>query len=175
MPSNDFEQTDSSHGGLRRQAAAGRYGSGQVKQRSLTTGPVPRTKSAMRATSTPLIAIGSGAVLLGGCAFTGGVPDRLEDKIQGYYAEHAVEEGGQCATPEMASMTRRKVVGSSAARTVLRVRYSYFDSSEGAVPAWPLVLDQDRACTGSAERDFTLERGRLGYAVVGMSGPARDE
>jgi hypothetical protein len=149
--------------------------SGHGNHGSLTTGRAPRTKTAMRATSRPLIAIGSGAVLLAGCAFTGSVPDRLEDKIQGYYAAHAVEEGGECGTPEMASMTRRKVVGSSAERTVLRVRYSYFDASEGATPAWPLVLDKDRACTGSAERDFTLERGKLGYAVVGMSGPTRAE
>ena len=116
-----------------------------------------------------------GAFLLAGCAFTGGVPDRVEDKIQSYYAAHAVEEGGQCAAPEMASMERRKVLASSAERTVLRVRYSYFDASEGATPAWPLVFDKNRACTGSAERDFTLERGRLGYAVVDMSGPTRAE
>jgi hypothetical protein len=31
----------------------------------------------------------------------------------------------------------------------------------------------ERPCTGFAERDFTLERGRLGYKVVGMSGEAR--
>jgi len=129
----------------------------------------------MRARATPLIAPALASVLLAGCAFTGGVPDRLEDKIQGYYAAHAIEEGGECVTPEMASMTRRKVVASSADRTVLRVRYSYFDSKEGATPAWPLVLDGERACTGSAEREFTLERGKLGYAVVGMSGPARGE
>jgi hypothetical protein len=129
----------------------------------------------MRASPTPLIAPALASVLLAGCAFTGGVPDRLEDKIQGYYAAHAVEEDGACGAPEMASMTRRKVVVSNAERTVLRVRYSYFDSSEGTTPAWPLVLDGNRACTGSAERDFTLERGKLDYAVVGMSGPTRAE
>ena len=129
----------------------------------------------MRASAAPLIAPALASALLAGCAFTGGVPDRLEDKIQGYYAAHAVEEGGACATPEMASMARRKVVVSSADRTVLRVRYSYFDAKEGATPAWPLVLDSERNCTGSAEREFTLERGKLGYAVVGMSGPARGE
>jgi len=129
----------------------------------------------MRARATPLIAPALASVLLAGCAFTGGVPDRLEDKIQGYYAAHAIEQGGECGTPEMASMTRRKVVASSAERTVLRVRYSYFDLSEGRTPAWPLVLDGERACTGSAEREFTLERGKLGYAVVGMSGPTRGE
>jgi hypothetical protein len=129
----------------------------------------------MRANTTPLIAPALASVLLAGCAFTGGVPDRLEDKIQGYYAQHAVEEGGECASPEMASMARRKVVTSSAERTVLRVRYSYCDASEGTTPAWPLVFDKDRACTGSAERDFTLERGKLGYGVVGMSGPTRAE
>ena len=30
-------------------------------------------------------------------------------------------------------------------------------------------------CTGLAERDFTLARGQLGYTVVEMSGPARDQ
>ena len=129
----------------------------------------------MRAHARSLIAPSLASVLVAGCAYTGDVPDRLEDKIQGYYAAHAVEEDGQCATPEMAGMTRRKVVASSAERTVLRVRYSYFDASEGTTPAWPLVLDGNRACTGSAEREFTLERGRLGYAVVRMSGPTRAE
>jgi len=35
------------------------------------------------------------------------------------------------------------------------------------------VLLAERPCTGFAERDFTLERGRLGYKVVGMSGEVR--
>jgi hypothetical protein len=37
------------------------------------------------------------------------------------------------------------------------------------------VLQVERPCTGVAERDFTLVRGRIGYQVVEMSGPVRDQ
>ena len=63
-------------------------------------------------------------------------------------------------------MTKRKVLESSAERPLLRVRYSYFDPSRDGARDWPQVLLAERACTGFAERDFTLERGPLGYQVV---------
>jgi hypothetical protein len=114
-----------------------------------------------------------GALTLAGCALRDPPPDELATKIQQYYARHAIEEDGGCPSPEIAGVVRRKVLESSGARTVLRVRYSYFDPSRGGGADWLRILDAERACTGFAERDFTLERTRLGYVVVGMSGPTR--
>ena len=85
---------------------------------------------------------------------------------QSYYAGVATEEEGACPSPEIASVTHRKVLESSAERTLLRVRYSYFDPSRDDDASWQQVLLAERPCTGFAERDFTLERGRLGYKVV---------
>ena len=109
---------------------------------------------------------------LAGCASLD-EPDELQQKLQAYYAGHASEEQGACPRPEIASVTHRKVLQSSAERTLLRVRYSYFDPSRAGDASWQQVLLAERPCTGFAERDFTLERGRLGYKVVGMSGEVR--
>jgi hypothetical protein len=98
--------------------------------------------------------------------------DDLAAEIRQYYARHASEEDGRCASPKIASVTERKVLASGGEEATLRVRYSYFD--ESAQPTdWTRVLQLERACTGFAERDFTLVRGPLGYQVVEMSGPAR--
>ena len=120
----------------------------------------------------------AGLLVLGcltGCTTTP-PPDDVTTKITQYYAEHASEEGGRCAEPEIASVTKRKVLGSSGEVTHLRVRYSYFDPSQGSTPAWmPSVLQAPRACTGVAERDFTLVSTDLGYKVMQMSGPVREQ
>ena len=112
------------------------------------------------------------ALSLAGCASLG-APDELQQKLQTYYAAEASEEDGACPHPEIASITHRKVLESTADRTVLRVRYSYFDPTRDDDASWQQVLLAERPCTGFAERDFTLERGRLGYNVVGMSGARR--
>jgi len=109
---------------------------------------------------------------LAGCASLD-EPDELQQKLQAYYAGHASEEQGACPRPEIASVTHRKVLESTGERTLLRVRYSYFDPSREDDASWQQVLLAERPCTGFAERDFTLERGRLGYKVVGMSGEVR--
>ncbi len=112
------------------------------------------------------------ALALAGCASLG-EPDELQQKLESYYAGAAAEEDGACPQPEIASITHRKVLESSAERTRLRVRYSYFDASREGDASWQEVLLADRPCTGFAERDFTLERGTLGYQVVDMSGERR--
>jgi hypothetical protein len=101
--------------------------------------------------------------------------DDVTTKIAQYYAEHASEEGGRCAEPEIASVTKRKVLGSSGQVTQLRVRYSYFDASAPGATDWTRVLQAPRACTGVAERDFTLVSTDLGYKVMEMSGPVREQ
>lgn len=111
-----------------------------------------------------------------GCASLPPPQDRLAEEIAQYYAQNAVEEDGQCPSPEIASVTKRKVLASgaaAAAATRLRVRYSYFDASVPGATDWTRILRAERECTGFAEREFTLERGELGYKVVEMSGPAR--
>jgi hypothetical protein len=99
--------------------------------------------------------------------------DDLASEVAQYYAAHASEEDGRCTSPEIATVTKRKVLASSAEATRLRVRYSYFDPSAPGATEWTRVLRAERACTGFAERDFTLARGPLGYHVVEMSGPVR--
>jgi hypothetical protein len=101
--------------------------------------------------------------------------DKLADEIAKYYAHNASEEGGNCPSPQIASVTKRKVLASSAESTRLRVRYSYFDPSAPGAADWTRVLAAERPCTGFAERDFTLARGPLGYQVVAMSGPVREQ
>jgi hypothetical protein len=101
--------------------------------------------------------------------------DDLAAELKRYYAEHASEEDGRCPTPEIASVTRRKVLGSSAEVTQLRVRYSYFDPSAPGASDWTRVLVAQRPCTGVAERDFTLVSTDLGYKVMQMSGPVREQ
>ena len=119
----------------------------------------------------PSLAVALGLV---GCTALPPPQDRLAAEIAQYYAENASEEDGQCPSPEIASVTKRKVLASGGGATTLRVRYSYFDASVPGAADWTRVLQAERACTGFAEREFTLERGELGYRVVEMSGPVRD-
>ncbi|HSA80554.1 MAG TPA: hypothetical protein VLE23_07005 [Geminicoccaceae bacterium] len=126
----------------------------------------------MRPARLGTLVMGMVALAAAGCASTG-EPDELQLKIQDYYAAQASEEDGACPTPEIASVTKRKVVESGAERTLLRVRYSYFDPSQRGDVSWSQVLIASKPCTGFAERDFTLERAKLGYRVVDMSGPRR--
>jgi hypothetical protein len=111
---------------------------------------------------------------LAGCTTTP-PPDDVTSKITQYYAEHASEEDGRCVAPAIASVTKRKVLGSSGEVTHLRVRYSYFDASAPGATDWPRVLQAPRACTGVSERDFTLVSTDLGYKVMQMSGPVREQ
>jgi hypothetical protein len=101
--------------------------------------------------------------------------DDLAAEIGRHYADNASEEDGRCPSAAIATVTERKVPASGAESTTLRVRDSYFDESARAATDWATVLRAERACTGFAERDFTLVRGPLGYEVVEMSGPAREE
>jgi hypothetical protein len=152
---------------------------GSSHQHRLQPGRIARCGSAelrARHAGTHLTRAG-GLVALGclaGC--TSMAPrDDLAAEIAQYYAEHASEEDGRCAAPEIASVTRRKVLASSGEVTHLRVRYSYFDPTAPGAADWTRVLQAERECTGVAERDFTLVSTDLGYKVVEMSGPVRKE
>ena len=113
--------------------------------------------------------------VVAGCTTLPPPRDPLSEQIATYYAGHATEEDGRCSAPAIASVTKRKVLASGGDSTRVRVRYSYVDEGAEASTGWTSVFRADQVCTGVAERDFTLVRDQLGYKVIEMSGPVRDE
>jgi hypothetical protein len=95
-------------------------------------------------------------------------PDDLAREVNRYYAAHASEEAGACLHPEIASVTERVERGDQ-----VTVRYTYYEPGEAATD-WPVVFHRPVACTGTGERQFTVERTKIGLEVVGMTGPRRD-
>jgi hypothetical protein len=95
-------------------------------------------------------------------------PDDLAREVNRYYAAHASEENGACKHPEIASMTERTEQGDQ-----VTVRYTYYEPGEEATD-WPNVFHKPVGCTGSGERQFTVERTKIGLEVTGMTGPRRD-
>ena len=95
-------------------------------------------------------------------------PDDLAREVNRYYAAHASEENGACQHPEIASVTERVEQGD-----LVTVRYTYYEPSEGETD-WTSVFHQPVDCTGTGERQFTVERSKLGLEVTGMTGPRRD-
>jgi hypothetical protein len=95
-------------------------------------------------------------------------PDDLSREVGRYYAAHASEENGACRSPEIASMTERTELEGDR----VTVRYTYYEPGEAT--DWPQVFHKPVACTGSGERQFTVERTKLGLEVTGMTGPRRD-
>jgi hypothetical protein len=111
---------------------------------------------------------------LAGCATPEPGQDDLVTKVGAYYAMHAVEEEGRCPSPKMDSIVRRKVLASRSDQTILHVRYAYYDPSHDEAGDLSQLFVTDKACTGIAERDFTLVPTPLGYQVRDMSGPRRE-
>jgi hypothetical protein len=95
-------------------------------------------------------------------------PDSLDQEVGRYYAAHASEEGGDCQSPQIASVTERTEQGGDQ----VVVRYTYFEPGPDET-AWTSVFHQPVACTGSGERQFTVERTKIGLEVVDMTGPRR--
>jgi hypothetical protein len=95
-------------------------------------------------------------------------PDDLSREVSRYYAAHASEANGACPRPEIASMTERVERGD-----LVTVRYTYYEPGE-AETDWQQVFHKPVACTGTGERQFTVERTKLGLEVVDMTGPRRD-
>lgn len=96
-------------------------------------------------------------------------PDELAREVNSYYAAHATEEDGACQSPEIASMTDRTELDGN----LVAVRYTYFEPGERATD-WPEVFHKAVPCTGTGERQFTVEQTKLGLEVVDMTGPQRD-
>jgi hypothetical protein len=95
-------------------------------------------------------------------------PDDLALEVNRYYAAHASEENGACPRPEIASVTERIERGD-----LVMVRYTYYEPGEEETD-WQSVFHKPVACTGTGERQFTVERTKLGLEVVDMTGPRRD-
>jgi hypothetical protein len=95
-------------------------------------------------------------------------PDPLDRELGRYYAAHASEESGECQSPAIASVTERTDLGGDQ----VMVRYTYYEPGEDETE-WTSVFHQPVACTGSGERQFTVERTKIGLEVVDMTGPRR--
>jgi hypothetical protein len=95
-------------------------------------------------------------------------PDDLAREVNRYYAAHASEENGACRSPEIASVIERTLRGD-----LVTVRYTYYEPGEAATD-WSSVFHKPVACTGTGERQFTVERTKIGLEVVDMTGPRRD-
>jgi hypothetical protein len=94
-------------------------------------------------------------------------PDSLDRELGRYYGAHASEENGDCQRPAIASVTERKLEGD-----LVTVRYTYYEPDERETE-WDTVFHQPVPCTGSGERQFTVERSKIGLEVVDMTGPRR--
>jgi hypothetical protein len=94
-------------------------------------------------------------------------PDEMAREVNQYYAAHASEENGACQSPEIASVTERAEQGD-----LVTVRYTYYEPGEDQTD-WPNVFHKPVPCTGTGERQFTIEQTKLGLEVVGMTGPRR--
>jgi hypothetical protein len=108
--------------------------------------------------------------LISGAATACGLapPDDLAREVNRYYAAHASEENGVCQHPEIASVTERSEQGD-----LVTVRYTYYEpGAEGT--NWQSVFHEPVACTGTGERQFTVERTKIGLEVVDMTGPRRN-
>jgi hypothetical protein len=107
--------------------------------------------------------------LIGGAAACAlAPPDDLAREVNRYYAAHASEENGACQHPEIASVTERVEQGD-----LVTVRYTYYEPGEEETD-WTSVFHQPVDCTGTGEREFTVERTKIGLEVTGMTGPRRD-
>jgi hypothetical protein len=95
-------------------------------------------------------------------------PDETAREVNQYYAAHASEEQGSCQHPEIASVTERTALEGN----LVLVRYTYYQPGEEPTD-WPNVFHKPVPCTGTGERQFTIEQTKLGLEVVGMTGPQR--
>jgi hypothetical protein len=105
--------------------------------------------------------------ILAGCSLA--PPDDLAREVNSYYAAHATEEDGACQSPEIASVTDRTEVEGN----LVTIRYTYYEPGEDTTD-WPQVFHKPVKCTGTGERQFTVEQTKLGLEVVDMTGPRRD-
>ncbi|MDW8370332.1 MAG: hypothetical protein RMK81_08660 [Geminicoccaceae bacterium] len=118
----------------------------------------------------------AGLLLLAGCANRPSELSQLRGldfAITSFYADRAFERNGACLRPEM-DIGRIELVERAGDRFVVDVRYFFEDRAFGRGSGRELRRSGGGACSGWAERRFTLEAGPDGRVrVLEMSGEQR--
>jgi hypothetical protein len=115
-----------------------------------------------------------GILVVAGCAAsrvpaTGfAEPKTVENAVMRYYERNGSEEYRTCLTPYMDGITRVDVIDQQPDRLVLDVSYLYRDRFKN-----DRSNGIGRECTGFATREFTLEKGADGIAVLAMGDSRR--
>lgn len=120
----------------------------------------------------PLAALG----LLAACATPGPQLAGIEGgqwAVVRYYEQNAWERGATCPSPRMRVLGWR-VVDQTPERTVVDVRYSWWDESRRDADRWPWFGGGFGVCEGFGERQFVLvPGGQAGSSVRQMTGEQR--
>ena len=103
-------------------------------------------------------------LLAAGCDYKGpavaGYPG-LQNQIQWYYDNNALEQNATCTQPRMRSVTRAQIVDETAGQVVMTISYYWLDEGQldfdrgGFVPAAGAFFQR---CNGFAERNFTFTK-----------------
>lgn len=124
----------------------------------------------------PLAALVVSLLLLAGCANRPSELAQLRGldfAIASFYADRAMERNGTCLRPEM-DIGRIELVQRAGDRFVVDVRYFFEDRAFGRGSGRELRRSGGGACSGWAERRFTLEATPEGRVrVLEMSGDQR--
>jgi signal transduction histidine kinase len=119
-------------------------------------------------------------LLAAGCDYKGpavaGYPG-LQNQIQWFYGNNALEQNATCTQPRMRSVTRAQIVNETQDTVVMNIGYYWLDEGQldfdrgGFVPGTGAFFQR---CNGFAERQFTFTRMTDGsLQVKSMTGPQR--
>ena len=120
------------------------------------------------------------SVLTAGCGYKGpavaGYPG-LQNQIQWFYGNNALEQNATCTQPRMRSVTRAQIVDETQDTVVMNIGYYWLDEGQldldqgGFVPGPGAFFQR---CNGFAERQFTFTKMTDGSLQVrSMTGPQR--
>jgi len=119
-------------------------------------------------------------LLAAGCDYKGpavaGYPG-LQNQIQWFYGNNALEQNATCTQPRMRSVTRAQIVNETQDTVVMNIGYAWLDEGQldfdrgGFVPGTGAFFQR---CNGFAERQFTFTKMTDGSLQVrSMTGPQR--
>ena len=120
------------------------------------------------------------SLLTAGCDYKGpavaGYPG-LQNQIQWFYGNNALEQNATCTQPRMRSVTRAQIVDETQDTVVMNIGYYWLDEGQldldqgGFVPGPGAFFQR---CNGFAERQFTFTKMTDGSLQVrSMTGPQR--
>ena len=119
------------------------------------------------------------AFLLAACGYKGpavaGYPG-LQNDIQWFYGNNALEQNATCTQPRMRSVTGAQVIEETPETVVMNIRYYWLDEGQldfdrGGLPLAGIPFQR---CNGFAERTFTFVKRTDGTLQVrSMTGPQR--